>query len=409
MRKRPRSPSGWSAALHASGEARRCPPGDTARRSGPALTQHKWPHGAGGAVTAGGGAAEGTELAGPQTCRTGPAPQSGSARLGAAAPTGRHRTGPAALPAARGPQGRAGPGPAARRPRAPCQRGGGRDPALSAAPPLRPDRTWHKHDEDRALLLGGGDGGRDGAPEPHHGDRRAPKPRQPHCACAATVAPPRQPPVTRLRRRPEPRLLIGARGHRVPSLGRALDGGRFTSACGGDGRHVGLFALCLRAVCTALFGGASGSRGLWSTATLWLPKGKGACAHVVCGEGLCGQGRHSSLGKARGAWREADRKWCSVEKKRTWLARGLQAHCEKMSAAEPWGSTAQGRALESTILYNSYTTSNKKEFRWSIPRGGPTDVRIGNFCEGVLFVQPVRVTYGHQQKVFLLHSQIATV
>lgn len=24
-----------------------------------------------------------------------------------------------------------------------------------------------------------------------------------------------------------------------------------------------------------------------------------------------------------------------VEKKRTWLARGLQAHCEKMSAAEP--------------------------------------------------------------------------
>lgn len=99
----------------------------------------------------------------------------------------------------------------------------------------------------------------------------------------------------------------------------------------------------------------------------------------------------------------------SVEKKRTWLARGLQAHCEKMSAAEPWGSAAQGRALESTILYNSYTTSNKKEFRWSIPRGGPTDVRIGNFCEGVLFVQPVRVTYGHQQKVFLLHSQIATV
>lgn len=312
MRKRPRSPSGWSAALHASGEARRCPPGDTARRSGPALTQHKWPHGAGGAATAGGGAAEGTELAGPQTCRTGPAPQSGSARLGAAAPSGRHRTGPAALPAARGPQGRAGPGPAARRPRAPCQRGGGRDPALSAAPPLRPDRTWHKHDEDRALLLGGGDGGRDGAPEPHHGDRRAPKPRQPQCACAATAALPRQPPVTRLRRRPEPRLLIGARGHRVPSLGRALDGGRFASACGGDGRHVGLFARCLRAVCTALFEGASGSRGLWSTATLWLPKGKGACAHVVCGEGLCGQGRHSSPGKARGAWREADRKWCSV-------------------------------------------------------------------------------------------------
>lgn len=195
---------GSSAALHAISSARRCP----ARRHGapprPALTQHGWAP-ATGRSAAGGGAAE--ERGARGRGHAGPGSSRASVRFGGPVPTAPDRTSSARRSRPTG-QGRAGQGPAAAgvvsaqgRPRPGAQR---RRPAPAG-------RTWHKHDEDRTPLLGGGDGGRDGAPEPHHGDRRAPEPRQPPCACAATSVLLRRPLVTRLRRGPEPRLLIGAR------------------------------------------------------------------------------------------------------------------------------------------------------------------------------------------------------